>query len=220
MRTVSPTRAAAVGLIVMVLTGCGGGGGSSAKATQGSSTPPTTNAAPTINGQPTLSVQAGQSYSFQPSVSDPEGATLQFTVSNLPSWAGFDASNGRISGSPNSAAVGSYSGIVISVSDGASSAHLGPFSINVVDVGAGAATLSWTPPSANTDGSVLSNLSGYVVLYGRTADNLSQTIQINNASISTYVVDSLATGTWYFAVVAVNSQGTWSPLSNVTSKTV
>ena len=108
---------------------------------------------------------------------------------------------------------------MISVSDGVTTARLGPFSINVVEVGGGVATLSWTPPTANTDGSALTNLAGYVVVYGRSADNLSQTIEIDNASISTYVVDSLPTGTWYFAVVSVNSQGIWSQLSNVTSKT-
>ncbi|MET0660801.1 MAG: putative Ig domain-containing protein [Steroidobacteraceae bacterium] len=204
---------------MIALAGCGGGGGGSSKATQGNGSP-SSNAAPTISGQPGSDAQAGQAYSFQPSAQDPEGAALQFSVTNLPSWATFDAATGRISGSPGSSAVGSYSGIVISVTDGVNTVQLAPFSIDVVAVGTGVATLSWTPPTSNTDGSALSNLAGYVVLYGRSADNLSQTVEVNNASISTYVVDSLATGTWYFAVVSVNAQGTWSPLSNVTSKTV
>lgn len=218
--TASTLRAVIVVSIASVFAACGGGGGSSSKATQGSGSPPSTNAAPTISGQPASSVKAGETYSFQPSAQDPEGATLQFSVTNLPSWASFNSTTGRISGSPTSAAVGNYSSIVVSVSDGASSAQLPAFGIEVVAVGNGAATVSWTPPNANTDGSTLTNLTGYVVLYGRDANNLSQTIEINNASVSTYVVDSLVTGTWYFAVVAVNSQGTWSALSNVTSKTV
>ena len=218
-RTTSTLRVAVVGSLVIALAGCGGGGGGSSKATQGSGAP-SSNAAPTISGQPGSNAQAGQAYSFQPTAQDPEGAALQFSVTNLPPWATFDVTTGRISGSPASAAVGSYSGIVISVSDGVSTARLGPFSINVVEVGGGVATLSWTPPTSNTDGSALTNLAGYVVMYGRSADNLSQAIEIDNASISTYVVDSLPTGTWYFAVVSVNSQGIWSQLSNVTSKTV
>ena len=99
-------------------------------------------------------------------------------------------------------------------------ARLGPFSINVVALSTGVATISWTPPNSNTDGSALTDLTGYVVLYGRSADNLSQSIEIDNASMSTYVVESLATGTWYFAVVSVNAEGIRSALSNVTSKTV
>jgi hypothetical protein len=34
------------------------------------------------------------------------------------------------------------------------------------------------------------------------------------------VVESLAAGTWYFGVSAVNSQGVESPLSNMASKTI
>ncbi|HKQ83322.1 MAG TPA: putative Ig domain-containing protein [Steroidobacteraceae bacterium] len=205
--------------MLIALAGCGGGGGGSAKATQGNGSP-SSNAAPSIGGQPGADAQAGQAYSFQPSAQDPEGAALQFSVTNLPSWATFDASTGRISGSPPSSAVGSYSGVVISVSDGVNTARLGPFSINVVALSTGVATISWTPPNSNTDGSALTDLTGYVVLYGRSADNLSQSIEIDNASMSTYVVESLATGTWYFAVVSVNAEGIRSALSNVTSKTV
>jgi hypothetical protein len=162
----------------------------------------------------------GQAYSFQPSARDPEGEALQFSVTNLPSWATFDAATGRISGTPTSAAVGRYSGITISVSDGTNTVRLGPFAIDVVDVGSGAVTLSWTPPTSNTNGTALTNLAGYVVLYGRSADNLSRDIEINNPSINRYVVEGLTSGTWYFAVVSVNSAGTRSALSNVASKNV
>jgi hypothetical protein len=116
--------------------------------------------------------------------------------------------------------VGAYSNITISVSDGTANAALAAFSITVSDVGAGSATLSWTPPTTNSDGSTLTNLAGYQVRYGRTASNLDQTVSVDNPSINRYVVENLSAGTWYFAVVAVNSAGATSTLSNTSNKTI
>lgn len=84
----------------------------------------------------------------------------------------------------------------------------------------GAATLSWNAPLANMDGSTLVNLAGFKIYYGRSADALDRAISVNNASISTYVVENLTSGTWYFGVAAVNSLGVESPLSNIASKTI
>ena len=84
----------------------------------------------------------------------------------------------------------------------------------------GSATLRWSPPTQNTDGSALTNLAGFRIVYGTSATALTQTIEVNNAALSSYVVDGLAAGTWYFAVTAVNSDGAQSINSNVASKTI
>lgn len=206
-------------LTAILLGGCGGGGGGSAA---GASDSPSssTNAAPTVTGTPGSTVVAGQAYSFQPSATDPNGDQLTFSVANLPSWATFTATTGRISGTPTAAQVGAYSNITITVSDGRASASIGPFTITVSDVGTGSATLSWTPPTQNSDGSTLSNLTGYRVLYGRTSSNLDQQVDLDNPSINRYVVENLSSGTWYFAVVAVNATGLTSQLSNTANKTI
>src|SRR4029077_15101773 len=94
-------------------------------------TPPPPAAPPTISGSPATSVVAGQSYSFTPTTTDPSGKTLTFSISNQPLWASFSASTGQLSGTPASANVGSYSNIVISVSDGTLGASLAAFSISV-----------------------------------------------------------------------------------------
>jgi hypothetical protein len=206
-------------LTLTVLAGCGGGGGDS-DGTPSTGGPGGGNAPPTIQGQPSGNVMAGQAYTFQPSASDPNGDALTFSVSNLPAWATFNASTGRLTGTPSAADVATYSGISISVSDGQASASLNTFAITVADVVIGSATLSWTPPTENSDGSSLTNLAGYRVHYGRSPTQLSQTIEITNSSLSTYVVDNLSAGTWYFAVVTVNSGGTTSVLSNVAAKTI
>jgi hypothetical protein len=208
-------------LALAVLSGCGGGGDSGGTAQNGSGGP-TGNAAPTIQGQPSATVQAGQTYTFQPSATDPNGDTLTFSVSNKPGWADFNTATGRLAGTPTAADVAMYSNITISVSDGQASDSLSAFSISVTDVAAatGTATLSWTPPTENSDGSALTDLAGYQVYYGQSQNNLNKTVTLNNASLSTYVVENLGSGTWFFALVAVNSHGTTSVFSSVATKTI
>jgi len=83
----------------------------------------------------------------------------------------------------------------------------------------GSATLDWTAPTTNEDGSTLSDLTGYHVYVGASADLLNREIDVGGPSTH-YVVDNLAAGTWYFAVTAVNSVGLESNLSNTVSKTI
>ena len=80
-------------------------------------------------------------------------------------------------------------------------------------------TFSWSAPAQNTDGSALA-LGSYVILYGRSASMLDRSITVTNPSITRYVVDNLSSGTWYFAVSAVSSQGASSNASNVATKTI
>jgi hypothetical protein len=212
---------AVAALATIVTAGCGGGDGGSKSGTQSSPTPGAgANSPPTIQGTPISSVLAGQQYSFQPSATDPNGDSLTFTVANLPRWAAFSTSTGRVSGTPTSSDVGSYGGITITVSDGSASVSLVAFSITVTEVATGSATLSWTPPTQNSDGSALTDLAGYQIHYGSSESNLSQFVSVANGSLSTYVIDNLTPGTWYFAVAAVNSRGVSSPLSSVASKTI
>lgn len=180
-----------------------------------------TNQPPKISGTPPTSVVAGSAYAFTPTASDPEGKTLTFSITNKPGWAAFSTTTGRLSGTPSSAQTGTYAGIVIKVSDGSASTSLAQFAIVVSSTTTnGSATLSWTPPTRNTDGSTLSNLAGYRILYGNSPGALTRTVQIANPGTSRYVVESLAAGTWYFSVRAYTSSGTESTASNTASKTV
>ena len=81
-------------------------------------------------------------------------------------------------------------------------------------------TINWQPPTQNTDGSTLTNLSGYNIHYGTKSGNYTQTVSVSNPGLATYVVDNLAPGKYYFAVAAVNSSGTESPLSSEVAATV
>lgn len=182
----------------------------------GSSAP--SNQAPKISGSPATSASVGSSYSFKPTASDADGNSLAFSIKNKPSWATFSTSTGQLSGTPDAA--GTFANIVISVSDGTASTSLPAFSIVVTSKTLGSASLSWAAPTENTDGTALTNLAGYRIVYGTSASSLNQTIEISNPSVTTYLVDQLAAGTWYFAVKAYTSAGTESSLSNVASKTI
>ncbi len=181
---------------------------------------PPTNGAPTIVGNPPTSVAAGSAYAFTPTASDPNGDALTFAIRNRPSWATFNTSTGRLSGTPNASAAGTYANIQITVSDGVATAALPPFTIVVTSIATGTSTLSWTAPTQNTDGSPLVNLAGFRIYSGRAATALGQAADIANPSVSTFVVGNLAAGTWYFAVTAYNSVGVESDLSTVVSKTI
>lgn len=69
----------------------------------------------------------------------------------------------------------------------------------------GSVKLTWTPPIENTDGSALTNLVGYTIVFGNSPTALSQTITLTTPSVSSYIVDKLTPGTWYFSLEAVNA---------------
>lgn len=182
---------------------------------------PPSNQAPAITGSPPGSARVNEAYSFQPSVSDPDGDTLSFQVANKPAWASFDSQTGRLSGTPSTSSTGVFSDVRITVSDGKASSSLAPFSITVTgSQTTGSATLSWQPPTSNTDGSPLTNLAGYVVRYGTSPGALDIEVRIDNPGLVRYVVSDLAPATWYFHVVAYNSAGVESSPSATGSKTI
>lgn len=113
------------------------------------------NRAPTISGTPPSTATAGRSYSFLPNASDRDGDTLSFSIANKPAWASFSRTSGRLVGTPPSSAGGTYSNIVISVSDGRATASLPAFSITVSS-GNRAPTISGTPASNATVGQTYS----------------------------------------------------------------
>jgi hypothetical protein len=181
---------------------------------------PAANDPPTITGTPATSVNAGAAYSFQPTGADPDGDTLTYSIQNRPSWATFSTSTGRLSGTPTAANAGTYSNVVISVSDGTVSASLPAFAITVAQSVNGTATVTWTAPTTNTDGSSITDLAGFRINYGTSAGALNQMVEIANPSVATYTVNGLSSGTWYFAVSAYTSAGAESALSSVGSKTI
>jgi hypothetical protein len=84
----------------------------------------------------------------------------------------------------------------------------------------GSAILTWNAPTKNTDGTTLTDLSGFKVYWGKTQGSYSNSFRISSGGVSSYTVSGLTAGTWYFVVTALSGTGAESTPSNVGSKTI
>jgi len=227
------SRLATLGLVIVLgagMAGCKSDGSKAAPAApvgatgatggSGVTAPPVpTNRAPTVSGTSVTTAKVTFPYTYQPTASDADGDPLTFAIRNKPDWATFDTVTGRLAGTPPAGSTGTLPVVQITVSDGKASASM-DLSIDVVGLAVGSATLAWQPPKTNVDGTPLSDLAGYVVRYGKSADNLDQSLRIGGADITSCVVENLIEGTWYFSLAAVNSQGIESDPAGYVSKTI
>jgi len=107
------------------------------------------------------------------------------------------------------------SGAMLAACDGSSDGG-----VTASPVAANAVMLSWEAPTENTDGTLLSDLSGYTIHYGTEPQSYTNTIEITNPGLTDYLVDSLSPGTYYFAITASASDGLQSAYSPEVSATV
>jgi hypothetical protein len=178
------------------------------------------NTAPQLSGTPASSVNEGQNYVFTPGATDADGDALTFSITNPPIWASFDTSSGTLSGTPQTGDVGVYTNISITVSDGQASATLGPFDITVDAISLGSASLSWTAPTQNEDGTDLVDLAGYKLYWGTTPGSYPNSVTIDNPTVTEYLVENLAPGTYEFVATSFNTSGVESQYSGAATKVV
>jgi Fibronectin type III domain len=93
-----------------------------------------------------------------------------------------------------------------------------PTSVTVPAKATGTATLSWQAPTENEDGTPIEGLAGYYIHFGPSAAELNQLIEVNDPALTTYAVNGLTAGTYYFAVGAYNAFGIEGLLSNIATK--
>jgi putative Ig domain-containing protein/fibronectin type III domain protein len=185
------------------------------------------NAPPTIVLASVEAAQVGATFDYQPVTQDPESDTLRFTAINLPSWASFDSTSGRISGTPGSNDAGLYESISITVADATHLVVTAPFSIVVnpalnpaLELGSGVASLQWEAPPSKVSGEPLDDLAGYRILYGRSSSDLDHSVMIPDPATTSYQLSTLTPGVWYFAVVAVSADGLEGPPTTFASKSI
>jgi hypothetical protein len=180
-----------------------------------------------ISGSPSTSVVAGNRYEFTPQASTV--SDRRFVIENRPGWASFSSSTGTLSGRPGPEHVTrEFNNIKISVVSGTSRASLPAFSIDVKSATsttttststsgttASSVTLSWSPPTENSDGTALTNLAGYRIYSGTSSGGLALRLTLSNPGLSRYVIQSLRTGERFFAVASVSTKGVESALSRV-----
>ena len=92
-----------------------------------------------------------------------------------------------------------------------------PVSVTDLD---GRAVLTWNAPLTRTDGSPIGELSGYKIRYGEKPDDLRCLIEIGDPKATSWKVTDLSPGTWYFAVVSVDSARVESKPSDVVSRQI
>jgi hypothetical protein len=87
---------------------------------------------------------------------------------------------------------------------------------------ANTALLSWTAPLTRENGEslALSEIAGFEVVYGLSADSLDQSLAIGDSSVDELLVDELTEGTWYFAIRTLDTDGNRSRLSDVVNKQI
>ena len=81
-------------------------------------------------------------------------------------------------------------------------------------------TLSWAAPTENHDNSPLTDLTGYIIHYWTQAGRNETKIYVDDAETTSYDVENLMLGTYYFSVTAINSDGRESTFSNMAEKTI
>ena len=227
MRLIRAICATALVSLTLILAGCGGGDSVTVNPLASSTTDAVgAPATSTISGTPMTGVTVGTQYSFTPTASDSDGGKLTFSIQNAPTWASFNATTGQLSGSPKATDTGMTLNIVITAADGTATASLPAFTITVTATPGtptpttGTATVSWVPPTQNTNGTALTNLAGFKIYYGTNSASLTQVAQVSSAGATDYVVSGLTSGTWYFAVTSYTSDGTESAKSAASSKTI
>jgi len=184
--TGTPTTASA-GAYANILISVSGGGANVALPAFAIQVVPAVNDAPTISGAPAATVVAGTAYSFTPTATDPAGNALTFSIANAPPWTSFSASTGQLSGTPPTADVGTYSNIVITVSDGTLNASLPAFSIVVQAPANDTPTISGTPAASVVVGAFYSFRSS-------TTDPAGQILAFSIQAMPSWAAFSTSTG--------------------------
>jgi hypothetical protein len=132
------------------------------------------------------------------------------------SSAGLTSSTGAGSANPGSGAGGSAAtGQVTSNTTPPPAADPpAPLTQSPPPAAVAAVNLAWSAPTENSDGTPLTDLKGYKIHYGTQSQNYTGSISVDNPTVTTYLVESLPAGTYYFAVTAYNSVGAESSLSD------
>ena len=114
----------------------------------------------------------------------------------------------------------SYS-VIVTGSDGPVLSDVANLVVTVVQV-VSSIELTWDIPEAREDGSDLSlgEINGYVIVYGTDINNLANELVVEGASNTSTQLLDLASGTYYFAIATVDSDGVQGAYSGVIQQSI
>jgi hypothetical protein len=92
--------------------------------------------------------------------------------------------------------------------------------VRIGPVGDGTALVSWIAPTENTDNSTIVDLAGFKIYFGIFPGEYDNSITVNNAGLSSFLVENLGATDWFFVVTAINSSGIESAYSKEVFKTI
>jgi hypothetical protein len=204
------------------LAGCSGSSGAaSADPDQnaGNPPPPAPEDPPVDDPDDPTDPTAGPSVSLtaaEPVVPAGDSVVLSWSSANTSScsasggWSGSKASRG-------SATVGplSQSTTFTLTCSGPGGNAVAMLSVSVL----GVVTLGWQAPTENVDGSSLTDLAGYRIYYGEFSRAYTDEVPVGNAGSTEYAV-TLPSGSYYFAMTAMDAEGNESGYSNEVVKIV
>lgn len=202
-----------IAVCALILGACGGGGG-------GGLNQPVAGGASSGSVQVTVTQPAAAGYM---ETSDPsvilEGTAAGKGEIVAVSWQSNRGGKGQASGGASWKTGGialkpGDNSITIRASDSSGGSGTRTIVIHRESAGTGSVTLSWTAPTKREDGTPLTNLAGYYIRYGRMSGIYDYQITIDNPSVTTYVVEGLKPGVWYFVVSAYDTDGLESNYSN------
>ena len=123
-------------------------------------------------------------------------------------------------GSVTSSDAASYS-VVVTNSEGPVLSDAASLVVTVVQV-VSSIELTWDIPQAREDGSdlTLGEIDGYVIVYGTDANNLDNQLVVEGASNTMTQLLDLASGTYYFAIATVDSDGVQGAYSSVIQQSI
>jgi hypothetical protein len=135
--------------------------------------------------------------------------------------ATFNGPNGSVGGGIiRGGSSSSASSTGASTSASASSISTPPPLAPPMALGSGEAMVSWLAPSENTDGTVLTDLTGFNIYYSQDPLNFDQVVTLDCYWCLWTRINNLGPGTWYFAVKSYNRAGVESSYSRILSKRV
>lgn len=111
--------------------------------------------------------------------------------------------------------------VVVTSSESVIFSDVVSLTVNTVQVSKSIA-LSWDIPQEREDGSALEiyEIEGYVIVYGTDANNLNQQVTVQGASVKDAVLENLASGTYYFAIATIDSDGTQGAYSTTIQQSI